>query len=368
MARAREDAPERKRTDDSLKRERKKTDQALSERKATADGVVRQARAKADEVVRRARGNADAVMNAAREKADQKTPEVPAMSAERRVADEALRAERSDADKMLQAERDEAGRVLAALLPFEREATDRYLLTERRHSDDAISNRDDFLSIVSHDLRNLLAGIVTGTSLIAKRAGDGQDGLETLAVTERMHRYAARMNRLVGDLQDIGSIDAGKLAVTPTDGDLGALLEDAVEAFRVAAEAKAMTVTVDGVDGALRARFDHDRILQVLANLLANSIKFTDRGGKILVQCERTREAYRVSVSDNGPGIADTMLDSVFERFWQAGKDDRRGFGLGLYISRCIVEAHGGKIWAESTLTKGSHFRFTLPIASDELH
>ena len=268
----------------------------------------------------------------------------------------------------LQAERDEAGRVLAMLLPFEREATDRYLLTERRRSDAAISHRDDFLSIVSHDLRNLLAGIVTGTSLLAKRAGDGKDGAETLAVTERMHRYAARMNRLVGDLQDIGSIDAGQLAVRPTDGDLSVLLKDAVETFRVGADAKAMTVTIEGVDGTLRARFDHDRILQVLANLLANAIKFTDRGGKILVQCERAGDAYCVSVSDNGPGIADTMLEAVFERFWQAGKDDRRGFGLGLYISRCIVEAHGGKIWAESTLGKGSQFRFTLPIASDELH
>lgn len=368
MAQVREgnnDAPERRLTDDSLKRERSKTDQALSERTASleevADGVVRRARENADEVVRRARGNADAVVDAARGKADRKRPEGGGMSAERAREDETLRDERAQADEMLRAEREEAARVLQALLPLERQETDRYLLTERRRSDDAISNRDDFLSMVSHDLRNLLAGIVSGTSLLAKRAEGDTNGAETIGVTDRMQRYAARMHRLIGDLQDIGSIDAGRFAVTATDGDLGVLLEEAVAAFRGTADAKAMTMTIVGVDGPLPARFDEDRLLQVLANLLANAIKFTGRGGTIVVQCERIREGFCVSVRDNGPGIAETMLESVFERFWQVRDDDRRGFGLGLYISRCIVEAHGGKIWAESEPGTGSRFRFTLP-------
>jgi signal transduction histidine kinase len=103
-------------------------------------------------------------------------------------------------------------------------------------------------------------------------------------------------------------------------------------------------------------------MLQVLANLLSNSIKFTARGGNITVSCVDNGGGLQFCVSDTGSGIPQEMLESVFERFWQVGKNDRRGLGLGLYISKCIVEAHGGRIWTESTLGVGSRFYFTLPI------
>jgi signal transduction histidine kinase len=110
--------------------------------------------------------------------------------------------------------------------------------------------------------------------------------------------------------------------------------------------------------------FDHDRMLQVFANLLSNSIKFTSGKGAINVRVDRTGSMLRFRISDTGVGIAAPMLEAVFERFWQVGKDDRRGMGLGLYISRCIVESHGGRIWAESKVGKGSEFYFTLPVTS----
>ena len=103
-------------------------------------------------------------------------------------------------------------------------------------------------------------------------------------------------------------------------------------------------------------------MLQVLANLIANSIKFTPKGGSIRVSCERVGESLEFCVEDTGEGIPAAMLEAIFERFWQVGKNDRRGLGLGLYISRCIVEAHGGNIRAESNPGQGTRMRFTIPV------
>jgi signal transduction histidine kinase len=102
-------------------------------------------------------------------------------------------------------------------------------------------------------------------------------------------------------------------------------------------------------------------MLQVLANLITNSIKFTPAGGTITLTCEVADGELRFSIADTGVGIPENMREAVFERFWQVGKNDQRGLGLGLYISRCIVEAHGGKVWAGSGADGGSVVSFTLP-------
>ena len=102
-------------------------------------------------------------------------------------------------------------------------------------------------------------------------------------------------------------------------------------------------------------------MIQVLANLITNAVKFSAPGGTIVVANARTPEGIAISVRDTGIGIASDKLETVFERFWQIGKSDRRGVGLGLYISRCIVDAHGGRIWAESVSGVGSTFWFIFP-------
>ncbi|MFL6198811.1 MAG: ATP-binding protein [Thermoanaerobaculia bacterium] len=357
-----EASAERDQTDESLRREREKTDRALAERHAAEE--------ESDQVVHRARESADTVLNEARAQADQRLddalPHVAAHSTlaqARALEDEALQDERASADEILRRERNENARVLSRLLPLEREKTDRFLLTERARSDDALANRDNFLGLVSHDLRNLLGGIVLNAELLSARALENENGRQTLEATARIQRYAARMNRLIGDLVDVASIDAGKLAVAPAPGDAAALIAEAVDTFQAAASAKGISLQTELAERPLPAELDHDRMLQVLANTIANAIKFTSQGGTVRVRGERAGDELRFSISDTGSGIPGTMLEAIFERFWQVGKNDRRGVGLGLYISRCIVEAHGGKIWAESRLGEGTSIIFTLPVA-----
>ena len=342
---------EREKTDESLRLERQKTDQALREKQAavdaTADHTVEEARVVADAAIATARVTVDELL---KEGAEQ-----PASIAEHRAAeDEALETVRAAAAEALLKQRAEDVRVLAALLPLERRKTDRQLLTERARADEAVAHRDDFLGIVSHDLRDLLSGILLSTSMLPDSADEN-------GTKQRIQRYAARMNRLIGDLVDVAAIDAGQLTIQPTVGDWVALVEEVTTLFQPTAAAQGVALEISILEKPLAVRFDHGRMLQVLANLLANSVKFTPRGGTIRVEAERSAGELRCAVHDTGSGIPTEMLEAIFQRFWQVQANDRRGVGLGLYITRCIVEAHGGRIWAESSRGAGSTLRFTLP-------
>jgi signal transduction histidine kinase len=366
--------PQRVKTNNSLRVEREKTDHAVaaSQEKVAkhADAVVELARDNADAVLNVARENADAVLDVARDKADEllqsgqrhADPAAVLLVAERELADDALRDARDNADETLRREREDHARSLKKFLPLERESTDRFLRSERMHSDDALVNRDDFLAIVTHDLRDLLGGIVVSASVISRSAPQNADGRNTLTETQRIQRYAARMNRLIGDLTDIASIEAGKLAIAASVGNLANLIAEAEDSFKAAAAAKGISMLSTITAGPLLAAFDHDRILQVLGNLISNALRFTPEGGKIIICGEREAANVRLSVEDTGTGIPEAALDSIFERFAQAGPKARKGgLGLGLYISRCIMEAHGGRIWAERQLGAGARIVLTLP-------
>lgn len=366
--------PQRIRTNDSLRVEREKTDHAVAASQQRiakhADAVVELARDNADAVLGVARENADAVLEVARDKAEQLlqsgqrygNPAAAILVEERELADDSLRDARNHADQTLRREREAHARSLEKFLPLERESTDGFLRSERMHSDDALVNRDDFLAMVTHDLRDLLGGIVVSAAVISRSAPKSEDGSHTLAETQRIQRYAARMNRLIGDLTDVASIDAGKLAIAPSLRDVASLIAEAEDSFKATAFAKGISVVSRITAPPLLAAFDHDRILQVLANLISNSLRFTPEGGKIIISGERDAASIRLCVADTGTGIPQGALESIFERFSQAGQNDRRGrLGLGLYISRCIVEAHGGRIWAESQSGTGARVVLTLP-------
>jgi signal transduction histidine kinase len=356
--------PERDETDESLRTERKNSDHVIAEGRTDVEEH-------ADAVVERAREHADAVLDAARDKADQRLETAEPVAEAREVVarerareDEVVQQERAAADRRVHRQRVEEARTLARLLPMEREKTDRFLLTERARSDDALAHRDDFMGMVSHDLRNLLSGIVMNAMLLSEEATESDEGRRTVAGMKRIERYAARMKRLIGDLVDVVSIDAGKLAMEPQPVDASALITEAVDVFAQAASQGGITLESRTIGPAVVAELDHERMLQVLANLITNALKFTPRGGRVVVRGERVEDELRFSVSDTGAGIPGDMLEAVFERFTQVGKNDQRGLGLGLYISRCIVDAHGGRIWVESKLGEGSAFNFTIPLAA----
>ena len=346
---------EREQTDESLRLEREKADADLGERQAAIDET-------ADAIIEKARARADQVLAAARAKSDRQVRPPNAQSAtaidqERVLEDQALRDERAGADETLRAERAEH----APLPSAERDETDKDLSRERARSDVALTARDAFLGIVSHDLRNMLSGIVGFAALIAKESRDHHDD-QIVVCAQRIQRAGARMNRLLGDLVDVASIEAGVLAVSREVGDAALVVTEAVDTFQTQASAKGISLTAEIVPPLPVVSFDPPRILQVLVNLLSNAIKFTPPNGKVVVGVERVADELRFAVKDTGGGIPGEKLEAVFERFLQLAENDRRGVGLGLYISKCLVQGHGGRIWAESRLGEGSTFCFTLPI------
>jgi signal transduction histidine kinase len=345
-------------TDQSLRAERGKTDSELEKRRDAVDRT-------ADAVVLRARQAADGILQAARDTADEQreNSHAPAVVQERALADDALERARTGADDTIRREREQRRRALDSLLFLEREETDQHLLTERGFSDDAVNTRDIFLAMVSHDLRTMLGGIALTAQLLARESAAGSESKAVVLRAEAIQRLTARMNRLIGDLVDVASIEAGKLQVVPVEGDLRAVVREAVEMFRSSAEAHHVRLVAQLDGPPLLARFDHGRLLQVLGNLLGNAIKFSPRGAQVDIRAGRAGAEMRVAVADDGPGIRPEDLEAVFGRFWQVERRTRTGLGLGLYISRCILQAHGGRIWAESAPGTGSTLIFALPAA-----
>ena len=356
--------PARKDTNARLGAERKKTDAELAARVAGADR-------EADEVLRAARTRAEEILRAGRSQADERSKrgklsaaEQAAIERERARDDEVLRQEYARADEITAGERDARARIVASLLERERSDTDAGLLLERATADEVLRQREHFLGMVSHDLRNELAGIAVSVAQIVKNASHDEAGGKIFRSATNVQRIALRMSRLIGDLLDVASIEAGRFMITPEDHDVGRLVEDVIESFQSIASAKEISLVAETTTEGAQATFDHQRILQVLGNLLTNALRFTPQGGRVTVRAEGRRGDHGTeilfSVSDTGPGIAANRLEAIFERYEQGPHADRRGLGLGLYIARKIVEAHGGRIWAESS-GSGSTFHFTLP-------
>jgi len=358
--------PERTQTDQSLIAEREKTDRELAEANAEIDGD-------ADEVINTARRRADKVVQVARQRADEHreahssdTSPSGDIAWVRSQEDAAVRGERAAADVALLSEETARRAALAALLAVERQHTDLHLQTERHRSDEAVDARDEFLAVVTHDLRTLLGGVALEAAILSKSAEHGVAGDSLRQRAGTLERYVGRMSRLVDDLVDVASIEAGKLRVLVEQSDAARAFGEAVDAFMPLAAARGIGLNSEILSGSLVAKFDHDRVLQVLSNLLSNAIRFTRRGGQITLRIQPRDEFVRFSVTDTGTGIPAEQLEMIFERFTQGNRYDRSGLGLGLFISRRIIEAHGGHIWCESTVGVGSTFFFTVPAQPDD--
>lgn len=236
---------------------------------------------------------------------------------------------------------------------------ERQVVREQR----AVRARDDLVAVVSHDLKNPLGLIAIQAALFLRiLTPDNEASRRLRGGLERIQRAVERMSALIHDLLDLAKIEAGRFEVQPTPEDVRDLIEEALLILKPLAEAKRIDVAHETF-GAPLVRADRGRIYQVLSNLIGNAVKFTPEGGRIFVRVGTREGAVVVTVTDSGPGLAAGQIPHLFDRYWQSRRDSRDGSGLGLFIAKGIVEAHGGQIWVESTPGAGATFGFTLPVA-----
>jgi len=224
--------------------------------------------------------------------------------------------------------------------------------------------RDEVLGIVAHDLRNLLHGIVMGGNLLKRRLGDAADA-SYQKPADAIMRSADRMGRLIDDLLDVARIESRRLSVTPAPHDPKELVHAVVEMLEPVAAGAGITLAATLDDGLPDVQADRDRVVQVLANLVGNAIKYGPPESEVRVRAAADGGRVRFSVRDHGPGISPEDVAHLFDPYWQARKNRGEGAGLGLAIARGIVEAHGGTIGVDTERGEGSTFHFTLPVASE---
>ena len=263
-------------------------------------------------------------------------------------------------------EAEEQARMLAAEQAAHAEAARRneelYRLNTELESALAMAERstrmrDDVLAVVAHDLRNPVHTIVSAAGVV-EIIPSGEDQQRQVKVIQRAAR---RMERLISDLLDVASIENGTLSLRSAPVDLTAVVSDALELIESQARERRIHIHRDVASEIPVVSGDYDRLLQALSNVLGNAVKFTAEGGNVTVRVTRAGHEVIVSVADTGVGISPTDLPHVFDRFWRARDATTKGAGLGLSIAAGIVEAHGGRMWAESELGVGTTMTLALP-------
>jgi signal transduction histidine kinase len=232
----------------------------------------------------------------------------------------------------------------------------------RREAETQARARADVLGIVAHDLRNPLNLIGSSSQLLVEL---DLPSVERRKMLEVMQRAVRHMNRLIGDLLDATRLQAGRLTLDFSEVDVREIVREAEEMFRHTAEERHVRLHALSPKHECVARADAGRVLQAVGNLISNALKFTAAGGRVTLSARCAGEELVFRVADTGPGIPADDQPHLFDRFWQARDGDRRGVGLGLAITKGIIDAHGGRIWVESTPGVGSIFSFALPVGAD---
>jgi signal transduction histidine kinase len=228
-----------------------------------------------------------------------------------------------------------------------------------RDAQEAVRARDEVLAFVSHDLKNPLSAVIMSATLLQREPGGDPRQSRHVAT---IRRSAQRMDRLIHDLLDVSSMEAGRFRVEPRAWEAGPILTEAAALASPHAAQKRIALEVEAEPDAPPVLADRHRVLQVLSNLLGNALAFTPERGRVTLGCRREGERVVFTVSDTGPGIAPEDQPRVFDRFWRS-RASPEGSGLGLAIARGIVEAHGGRIGLECRPGQGTTFRFDLQLA-----
>jgi signal transduction histidine kinase len=237
---------------------------------------------------------------------------------------------------------------------FLREVTARHRAEEDRST---TRRRDELLGIVAHDLRNHL-NTIRASSKVALVMGDRSPRRPI----ETIERVSERMERLIRDLLDVSAIECGKLAVDPASVRPAEVLAEAVDAHMAPSAELGIGLSLECEEGLPEIAADFQRLLQILGNLLGNAMKFTPRGGHIIVGASRDAGQVLFRVSDTGQGIPPDHLPHIFNKSSQRRARPQEGVGLGLAICKAIVDAHGGRIWVDSGVAGGTTVWFTMPL------
>lgn len=379
---------ERQETDSSLDAERdkankslnsvrnkteEKTDSDVNAERHSADRLTKSSRIESDKASDKKNGSIDSQARASQDKQ---------LNTERRAADQATELERVRTDAALVKERQTKENLENQFLEDERKKTDKNLSVERTRTDlevdqhsillnaeiaehlktkTNLTSRDEFLAIVSHDLKNPIGTASLCAEMLLEDAAFKKLNIEVRGWVELIKRNTDTALRLIGDLLDMERVAEGKLQIKLGHHDIGQIIREAVETFARPAAAKKILLRVMPSDISGQILCDRDRVTQVITNLLNNAIKFTPQNGSVTVEANLNDIELQVSVSDTGPGIPNDMKGKIFERFVQLSSTDRKGLGLGLHISKMLVEAHEGRLWVHSKMGEGSTFYFILP-------
>jgi signal transduction histidine kinase len=228
-------------------------------------------------------------------------------------------------------------------------------ITAHEVAEKIVEKRDRMIAIFGHDLRDLLNALTSNAEFLLVR----REGAAAVESARNVRLTIGRMDQLITRLLDSVKLNSNGLEIVPRPLDAAALLREAVEIFRPLARVKSLSLSLAVPSVPLRVTADRDRMFQVLSNLLTNAIRVSSVKGGITVEATRSGHDIQVTVQDEGPGIRERDLDRVFGP--RSELPDSEARGLGLYICRTIIEAHGGKIWATSRPGAGSTFHFTVP-------
>lgn len=377
----------RGKTDTSLTGERSRTDEYIEVKGEKVNQVI------TDKITKN-RKQADSEKQTARKVLDQKrqsSRKDPSISIqkksqiedknleiERKQSDTALHIERTKEDKLRVSERDQTEIINETLLHKERSETDSNLLSERQESDNNskqasaeliqqttiastsqsdLAMRDQFLAVVSHDLKNPLNSICMAIEIMKDnlKIGDISSQKQMIDIIDR---NAKVMSQMITDLLDIEQMTNGKLELKLQNTNICDLIKDCKTLFSPLVKSKNMILTVDLCEDVIMVNCDRDKILQVLSNLVGNSLKFSQQGKEIKITVKNN--PLTISVIDQGPGISVEDQKILFNKFSQLNSNDKSGLGLGLFICKWIIETHNGEISVSSEINKGTSFSFTL--------
>lgn len=224
----------------------------------------------------------------------------------------------------------------------------------------AVKGRDDVLAVVSHDLKNPLSSINLNSQILLRKISPDEKIIKNVKSIQNSSNV---MLNLIQGLLDQAKMEAGKFELDLKEENFQDLLLETESMLVPLAEKKSIQITNQVTATLYPVKCDKKRLMQVLSNLIGNAIKFLSDGGEIKVIAKEEGSLLKVSIQDNGPGIAEKDIPHLFDRYWQVKKTAKQGTGLGLSIVKELIEAHGGKVWVESQLNRGTTFLFTIPLS-----